>query len=245
MKYFCLIFLLSFLKMNFAQAPGNENKWVLWNVGQGLWATHIRPFTCNHYDFGGEIGSFKRIREKLLANCAYKQNRLNLSHWHADHFVNLGYLIKAVPDICWESRPLFTPQTVSVRKILAYRIRKCEADDFYNQSWAPLNFKSVNESSSIFFDENVLLPGDSPKAQEKYWLKDLKNLEQTRVLVLGHHGSYTSSSRELIQKLRKLKFAIASARRSKYGHPHRITQQNFDLANVPILTTEHWGNIWF
>lgn len=246
MKNFTLIFIMSFLKMTWAQAPTNQNSWVVWNVGQGLWVTHILPFTCTHYDFGGEIGSFKRLRQTLLKQCAYKQNRLNLSHWHADHFIQFNYIIKVLPKVCWESQPLYRPKTSLTEKIRTIHLPSCSATENSNvQSWTPLNYKSMNDSSSVFLDQNVLLPGDSSTAQEKNWSQILNKINQTEVLILGHHGSRTSTGVSLLSQLPKLKFSISSARIQRYGHPHKLTLRRLKRDLIPVLRTEDWGNIWF
>ncbi|MBC7421327.1 MAG: hydrolase [Bdellovibrio sp.] len=244
-KYICFCFLLVFFKLPWALAPDNRDAWVIWNTGQGLWVTHVLPFSCTHYDFGGEIGSFKYIRGKLLANCAYKENRLNLSHWHADHYINLNYLVKSLPRVCWESQPLFRPDNLSIKKIINLNIPSCLASEQKVQSWAPLQFKSVNESSNIYLANQILLPGDSPLAQEKKWSKSFTGLTKVKLLVLGHHGSRTSSGLQLLRKLPNLSVAVSSARRARYGHPHRQTLVRLQKSRVPVLRTEEWGNIWF
>ena len=224
----------------------NKNIWVAWNVGQGLWVTNITPLTCTHFDFGGEIGSFKNIRDALLSHCAYKENRLNLSHWHADHYMNFSYLLKAIPNLCWESQPLFKPINKSTEKIRMVELPTCESATRQQfQSWTPLNFKTANESSRIFLFQKVLLPGDSPKSQEKIWSRKINHINETKVLILGHHGSHSSTGPDLLRQLTQLKFSISSARNSRYGHPHRTTVKHLKQRLVPILRTEDWGHIWF
>jgi hypothetical protein len=57
-----LIFFIVFLKLNFAATPTSLNIWVVGNVGQGQWVTHIIPDECIHYDAGGEFGSFYSVK---------------------------------------------------------------------------------------------------------------------------------------------------------------------------------------
>ncbi|MBK7961611.1 MAG: hypothetical protein IPK04_10715 [Bdellovibrionales bacterium] len=80
---------------------------------------------------------------------------------------------------------------------------------------------------------------------EKIWAANLTNLEtkQIKVLILGHHGSKTSTSEALLQRLPRLKFAIATARESRYGHPHFVVLNRLRQHRIPILRTEDWGHI--
>lgn len=71
----------------------------------------------------------------------------------------------------------------------------------------------------------------------------MTDLKSVRVLALGHHGSRTSTSKDLLKELPNLKLAIASARKRRYGHPHRETVEALGKFKVPILSTEDWGNI--
>ena len=89
------------------------------------------------------------------------------------------------------------------------------------------------------------MPGDSPIQLEKLWATDFKSITLTRILILGHHGSRTSTGKDLLAHLPQLQFSIASARYAKYKHPHQETLNRLSEYNIPILKTEDWGNIWF
>lgn len=104
---------------------------------------------------------------------------------------------------------------------------------------------SQNDQSHVSFDPrfHALFPGDSPRAQEKRWFPQAPL--DTRILVLGHHGSRTATSHQLVARLRHLKMAIASARFKKYGHPHIETKARLKQAHVPLLKTEDWGHLIF
>jgi competence protein ComEC len=63
-------------------------------------------------------------------------------------------------------------------------------------------------------------------------------------LILGHHGSQTSSSQAFLTQARP-GLAIASARRARYGHPHRKVVSRLRQKKIPTLTTEDWGSLFF
>lgn len=240
-----ILFMIIALHLKNAEAPLSLNRWVVWNVGQGQWVTHLLPDACIHFDIGGEFGSFKTLKKTLLSHCGGKTNRVNLSHWDYDHFLNIIFAAKALPDLCWEVAPDFGFQKKSAQKVLSLPIPACKKRASGLTLWIPKFARNTNEASIIFFEENILMTGDSPIQQEKLWIQDLKYLSHTRVLILGHHGSRTSTSTELLNRLNTLKFAIASVRYQKYRHPHPETLQRLSVANIPLLKTEDWGNIWF
>lgn len=242
---FFIIFLIITFKIKSANTPSHLDLWVVWNIGQGQWVTHIQSDECTHFDIGGEFGSFKNIRKSLLYYCGKKNNKLNLSHWDYDHFMNLPSLIKTIPNVCWNIRPQFSDTKKAAQKILALNIPDCQNPDQDLKKWSPLTSKNTNESSLIFFKSNVLLPGDSPVQKEMLWASEFDAIQSTQVLILGHHGSRTSTGKFLLSKLGKLFYSIASARYIKYKHPHSDTLARLSEYKIPILKTEDWGNIWF
>lgn len=240
-----LVLLIITLKVKNVEAPQYCNVWVVWNIGQGQWVTHILPDSCIHYDMGGEFNSFRTLKKSLLSHCARKTNRLNLSHWDYDHFFNVPAASKIFPQFCWENTPTFDFQKKKAQDILKLQIPLCKKlqNDF--KTFTPEGAKNTNESSAIFFDDRVLMTGDSPIKIEKLWVNRIENLSTTRVYILGHHGSRTSSGEGLLAHLPELKMAVSSARYSKYGHPHLETLARIAMHQVPVLKTEDWGNIWF
>lgn len=246
---FYIVFLIVSLQLKNASAPEYRNLWVVWNIGQGQWVTHIQPDTCRHYDMGGEFGSFKSIRKNLLSHCGNKDNRIHLSHWDYDHFMNIPAAAKALPRLCWEHSPEFGFMKKSAQEVLSLNIPACKGQSHgqrQSQSvWVPVGPRTTNEASQIFFTGQILITGDSPVQQEKIWAFEIENLRRTKVLILGHHGSRTSTGEILLQNLPDLKFAIASARFQKYRHPHPETLSRLAKYNIPVLKTEDWGNIWF
>ena len=112
--------------------------------------------------------------------------------------------------------------------------------------YSPYNKKSKknpNELSKVFtWNKKVLLPGDSLAKNELYWSKKLAKMK-IEVLILGHHGSATSTSNRLLKKLPLLRLAIASARKNRFGHPHPDVYNRLTRKGVPLISTEKWGNI--
>jgi competence protein ComEC len=239
-----LIFFIILLKLKYAETPIYQNFWVAWNTGQGQWVTHITNENCLHFDAGGEFGSFKRIRKSLFFYCGNKSNQIYLSHWDTDHFLNIPSMARSFPQLCWQKQPVAFSEKTSAQKIMQLQISFCQKMRNSVFTWIPTLPESTNESSQVFVEQNVLLPGDSPIKQEKMWTEQLQ-LNAVKVLILGHHGSRTSTGQALLKKLTNVSMAIASARFAKYHHPHPETLRRLSDFNIPVLKTEDWGNIWF
>jgi competence protein ComEC len=231
-------------------------RWTVWNVGQGLWVTERTFAICRHFDMGGEHAPWPVIRRL----CANKMNIMLFSHWDWDHVGFANKALRQLPSLC-----LLTPPAGSAkaaRKKILERANHCpntthQRQDTTHQQKAmdhlveltELNNlngqKSSNDSSRVFLlSDHILIPGDSTRSQEKIWALR-RNLSRVTHLVLGHHGSKTSTSPELLTRLPNLRQAIASSRKSKYGHPHPRVLSDLKKAGVAVLRTEIWGNLHF
>lgn len=212
----------------------------VWNVGQGQWVTLQDAKTCRHIDLGGEK---TELIARISQQCQGLENQIAITHWDYDHY---GFLVKfksRVGKVCWLYKPAAAPPALE-RKISD--IENCKASGGLEQLQKDhLMSKKKNDLSLVFLEPRaqVLIPGDSPQKQEKKWLHNLH--QQVRILVLGHHGSRTSTSNALLSRLPRLQMAVASQREKKYGHPHRETKEKLTHRRVPLLRTEDWGNLRF
>ena len=231
-----------FLALSLNRPSFKGNNLIVWNVGQGQMVTYQTPKMCAHFDSGGDIKKFPK--KKLLQVCYDKENIIYYTHWDQDH-INYSYRIRKIfPTLCRVKTSLEDPKNVFKRKRIK-RIPLCtknppteikELRGFYHKA------KTSNERSRIFIiSDKILIPGDSNKKMEKYWSPLLPSSIQ--VLVAGHHGSKTSSSPLLISKLKNLKLVIVSARKKKYGHPHKEVVKRFNQKGILLKTTELFNHI--
>lgn len=239
------VFILAFSKHQTAETPFHFNTWITWNVGQGQWLTYVTADFCTHYDVGGEFGSFKKIRKKLLLLCGRKINRMNISHWDYDHFSSVISLSKAIPRLCWLNQPSYGDSKASALKIKNLSLNFCPAPEYEHWVWRPQSPRNTNDSSIVFQSHKVLIPGDSTIFQEKKWIQEAPSLPSIQVLILGHHGSKTSTGNDLLNALPHLRLTISSARHARFKHPHPDVIKRVHRSHTPVLRTEDWGNIWF
>lgn len=219
---------------------------IVWNVGQGQWASYVDKTTCHHFDMGGERNPLARVKTV----CAEKENHLYISHWDWDHLSFVAKAHKVLKRICLKIPPLGKSSAYKIKLLASYKVcPPSSSKDFtlrqlthFKTSILP---KKTNELSHVLLaQDKYLIPGDSTKKQEKIWSRE-KKLARTKVLLLGHHGSKTSTSEELLARLPNLRTAIASARTARYGHPHFEVAERLKKHKVHLLKTEDWGNLWF
>ncbi|MGZ3774691.1 MAG: ComEC/Rec2 family competence protein [Pseudobdellovibrionaceae bacterium] len=241
MKYFTLILILfSASFTNDTQAPHYV---VIWNVGQGQFVTSVSPTSCLHLDMGGEFFPWK----KIFTECKDKNNFAFLSHWDWDHIGALGKLSphSTLKKFCIALPPLGPASEHKMKIIKSFPTCDLPLEKLPVHIWKPRNGNdsNINSRSQVVLCKDVLTPGDSPIPQEKIW-SQLPWIRPSRILILGHHGSKTSTSQELLKALPNVKMAISSARWNRYHHPHPIVEANLSKARIPLLRTEDWGNIW-
>lgn len=238
--------LFSFLVLLSATRLGKESVrayFIVWNVGQGQWTTWVQANECRHFDWGGEFFPLMKAR----AVCSERRNLIFLSHWDWDH---VGGLQRAsvFSDICLARAPIGRS---SPRKEKLLPRKPCPAPDFPLWEWKPASaFFSrhgkidTNSESRIFSNGRFLVEGDSPQKMERRWATATA-LKSVGILVLGHHGSRTSTSDFLLAHLPGLHQAVSSSRWARYGHPHAETLARLRRKKIPVLRTQDWGSLWF
>ncbi|MES2854649.1 MAG: hydrolase [Bdellovibrionota bacterium] len=208
----------------------------VWNVGQGSWATISRKGVCEHFDSGGEFAPWRKI-ESL---CSNSENIAYYSHWDLDHVSWIRRFRNRINSLCIAAFP--GGDASSRRKSFFAGLGGCRSTSFVSEIKSSPRAKSRNEQSRVFvYESQILFPGDAGKDSELAWPK--KRISKVKILVLGHHGSRTSTSTHLLEKAGSLKLAIASARKEKYGHPHEIVIERLKSRGVALLKTEDWGSI--
>lgn len=253
------LILIASLVLSSGRANGAEL--VVWNVGQGQWATWIDERACLHFDTGGEFAPLERIR----AACGERLNFAVYSHWDWDHVGLIRRAARELPHFCILKKPagpakqralaLFKgitacdeSRSARSRAVVPIGLNEVSAtaSSLPHRSGRSRSGRGSNSESRVFeVATRALIPGDSPSGQEKLWLHRLVARERIRWLLLGHHGSRTSTSSLLLSQLPGLKQAIASARRERYGHPHAQVLKRLRKKGIAALRTEEWGSIHF
>ncbi len=237
------IFLILFFKMSVANSPMPINEWIIWNSGQGQWITQITNETCTHFDFGGEVFTLKKIKPLYIQFCKNKTNELYLSHTDWDHYGFYNFLIQNNIKTCWRSKPFESLKKINFDVPFCTAFSNDNTKILFHDSSHILNSTNRNDTSTVITTDHFLIQGDSPFKQEKKWVKNISETDEIRFLILGHHGSRTSTSDFLLSRLPQLKMAFATSRFKKYGHPHKDVVERLKQHHLNAITTESWGTI--
>ena len=63
------------------------------------------------------------------------------------------------------------------------------------------------------------------------------------VIKIGHHGSYTSTSDELLSAVTPEIAVISCGKKNEYGHPHRETLEKLDELDIEVYRTDENGTV--
>ena len=89
---------------------------------------------------------------------------------------------------------------------------------------------------------DILITGDREAAGEKLLLAD-HTIPQLEVLVVGHHGSKTSTCEELLEATRPKYALISVGADNTYGHPAREVLERLLAFGCLIFRTDLNGTI--
>lgn len=180
-----------------------------------------------------------------------KIDYLVLTHGDFDHMGEALKLIKqySVEDIYLNQGNFNLLEKNVIKKYRhVYQIREKEKIVLGNINIVQINkeFSDENDSSSILLmcykNKKILLTGDASKKSEEYILNKY-NIGKIDVLKIGHHGSITSTSDELLKELRPSLAIISCGKNNRFNHPHKETIDKLKEYRIKYLRTDISGTI--
>lgn len=180
-----------------------------------------------------------------------KIDYLVLTHGDFDHMGEALKLIKqySVEDIYLNQGNFNSLEKNVIKKYRhVYQIREKEKIVLGNINIVQINkeFSDENDSSSILLmcykNKKILLTGDASKKSEEYILNKY-NIGKIDVLKIGHHGSMTSTSDELLKELRPSLAIISCGKNNRFNHPHKETIDKLKEYRIKYLKTDISGTI--
>lgn len=241
----------------------------LFDVGQGLSAAVVTPAGRALVIDGGRSG--ERVRQEVLPFLRdHDVERLDyviMTHPDQDHVGGLPALMESMPVTAWVD-PVVPSSNQSYERALelvtdqgveALRARRGMTLDLgagaqVNVLWPedPLALapgdQGDNNSSVVvkitWGDVSFLVTGDAETPAERRML-DLEADEELRstILVVGHHGSASSSSGPFLDTVSPEVALIPVGLDNPYGHPADAVIQRLRLRNVQIFRTDLDGRI--
>jgi competence protein ComEC len=184
-----------------------------------------------------------------------------MTHAHEDHMGGMAAVLKNFrPKELWIGAAGESPEWQEVRKAahdLEIPVRALRQGDAFTyggatiQVLAPLpdyeaTEKPQNNDSLVmrveFGSTSFLLTGDMEKKIEER-LYDQGLLRPADVLKVGHHGSRTSSTADLLDAVHPAFGLISVGFENTYGHPHPLTIAALKSRGVAVYRTDEQGLI--
>ena len=210
-------------------------------------------------DCGGEHGdeAADKASSLLLSQGIVALEGIIVTHYDADHANGVEYLMRRIP-----TRQLYLPdapdENTRFREELtqAYenKIVWINTDvQFGQRDWRITIFageagKVGNESSlGVLFQRqncDILITGDRSTRMEDR-IMDRWELPKLELLVVGHHGSQSSTGLRLLAQTQPVYAAISVGKDNAYGHPTDETLKRLELARCVVLRTDRDGDINF
>lgn len=173
------------------------------------------------------------------------------THPHADHIAGLKTVLSSYPvgmyidnGDSYSSKTYSTIMSMVNFQNIAYDVAD-EGNIFTLSPGVTVQVLSsgdsddVNEASVVlkatYKDVDVLLMGDAGKDTEAIMLSNIPtSLQDIEVIKIGHHGSYSASSKTFLEYTDPEIAIISVGKGNDYGHPHDVTLNT--LQNLGILT---------
>lgn len=108
---------------------------------------------------------------------------------------------------------------------------------------------SSNDRSGIirivYGNNSILLTGDASIRIEREYLEKYGSFLSSNVLLVGHHGSRTSTGDEFLSQVHPSFAVISAGVANKFNHPHYETIQKLEASGAKILRTDMKGAVIF
>lgn len=226
------------------------------DVGQGQCLILQNEDKYYMVDCGGDSGdkAADRASQLLLSQGVFRLDGLILTHYDADHAGGAESLLSRIPadtiylPIVEEENDIRDALSQKYADAICWVSEDLHLADGDITLYPASRADDANESSLciLFQPENcdILITGDRSEAGELDLIShtDLPDLE---ILVVGHHGSRTSTSWELLQETLPEIAIISVGEGNRYGHPTWETLERLKLFGCGVYRTDIEGTIIF
>lgn len=256
-----VLFLLPILVPLAPDAPGADGpsrpgttRVTVMDVGQGTAVIVRTRDRLLVYDTGGGDPVGANMASTVLLPFLRQQgittmDTLVLSHPDNDHSAGARTLLSAMP----ASRVYYGGDTAAVSGA-----RPCRAgqawrwpggQQFQFLSPAQADPQSSNDGSCVLQIDagghTLLLAGDVERGQERELVRYWSDALASDWLLVGHHGSRTSSSWTLLKHVRPAIAVISSGYANPFGHPHPLVLGRLRDSGATVFSTATGGALQY
>lgn len=219
----------------------------VFDVGQG---TSVLITTSDHallYDTGrsyksGRSAFLRAVLPALQAGGTQSLDKLVISHADNDHAGGTQHALDSIPVAKVESG---MPDDIGVAAVSCHHVRPWQWNGVRFRYLVPsVSLDNSNDRSCILEVRSdtcsLLLTGDAGQAVERSLINELY---PTDWLLLGHHGSKTSTSNALLDQLKPVAAIVSAGYMNPYHHPHPSVMQRVTQREIQVWRTDHHGMI--
>ena len=179
-----------------------------------------------------------------------KLNYMLITHGDLDHLGNSKYILEnyKVDNLYINNNNINDNEKEIIKNNSYKKYKEKEIIKLNDFTLINLNKSYTDENDSSMFiyvkinNYKILLTGDSSVKTERYIIGKY-NIKDIDILKVGHHGSKTSTSKELINNIKPKYSVISVGKNNRYNHPNREVLEN--LNNSIIYRTDINGSIMF
>lgn len=233
------------------------------DVGQGDCTLIVSDGEAMLVD-AGESEYAQKVADYLDSMGVIKLKYVIATHPHSDHIGGLAYIIDnydvetiimpKIPDDLVPTTMVYEQLLETIgykgKKIRTARNETVELGTSKVDIYKPDNDSSNLNNYSVCVkithgDNSFLLTGDTEKAAEKDFAKKYGSKLSAKVYKMGHHGSETASSAELLNVVLPRYAIISCAKENDYGHPHEEAVDRINKYADYTFSTYKEGTIIF
>ncbi len=241
------------------------------DVGQGECVfVYDEKGTSILYDTG-EAGNDEKILSYLKCFDVNELDYLILSHPHSDHIGSARALLLSnqikirnviIPEIDSESLADSVSSSesgfgtlIDFFETAGAGVKEAKAGDSFSKGdiaftvLAPTsqseNLNNMSLVVRITYGETAFLLMGDAQSEEEYDLlcTCTPATLSADVLVVGHHGSETSSTYDFVSSVKPSYAIISCGADNEYGHPHTVTLNTFESLKTEIYRTDLLGDV--
>lgn len=246
------------LMLSWAEPLMDDMRMTVLDVGQGqcvLLQADGRSFLIDcggdHDDEAADLAA-----ETVLAMGIARLDGVIVTHYDRDHAGGVAYLLSRIP-----ADAVYLPDTADEEELLdpircqsggmevfVHKDRQIKWADNCLTIFAPVLWGSSNESGlTVLFTAgkyDILITGDLSELGEMLLIRQ-KQIPELTALVVGHHGSRSSTSEELLAATTPEYAFISVGEDNRYGHPHGDVLDRLEDYGCTVYRTDQIGTIVF
>lgn len=218
----------------------------VWDVEQGL---SVLVRTHQHsllFDTGTRYATQSQVIPNIQALGIQQLSALVVSHYDNDHDGGTNMILQSfTPNLFLAGQPEFYPHAQWCSGGMSWDWNHVRFE------WLTLSEHADNDNQHscvlriLAGNKSVLIMGDLDAAGEQKLIQKYGSHLHSQVLILGHHGSKTASSKAFLDTVLPEKAIVSSGFANRYHHPHPEVVQRLSDLSISLYRTDWQGGVSF